>query len=853
MPGIKVSPNKGGSSPKKSPNKKGKQRASPSKVVQPSPVSQPREETITAEEQDDNELLSLANLVAENAHLLVRGRGDEILEERARQVVKRSFDRALESESTSFPHLSALLASLTPSSGPTTRSAARAAPQKPTEPEFTLSATPIPELTIDGGMDAEMIWEQMELRGQTVDRMLDEMFGQEEDPEDDEDMDGMFDDEDEEDEEGEEEDEEELEGFGMNGEAEDHDDEDEFESEEAESEYYRRLGEGKEEGLDSEDPAFASEEEEEVEAEEHAQDETKQDPLADEQQGLSLDNFDGEGEGKRSRPSKRAPGPPSAVDDDFFSLHDFHAAADEGEFEMAKMLKGENDDSDEESDDEGGDGGIDLFAPIGGMGEDDDDEEEEEGDLDAGGVMYKDFFDPPPRPLKKSRPTPSKPKPAAPASTSDEKPAKRGVRFSESVKVKTIPSRHDIKMALKKGKGKAMSEEELEEEVTKELIAAGSSDDEEDVEMSAFDEDEDLAGLDEDEMEDEEDGEGEEEGSDVDEGQEAIERFKSELFDDEDEEREDSKTKNLSKYERRLLALSDQIANLEQQNVGPKDWATLGEAQSRDRPTNSLLDEDLEFERMGKSAPVVTEETTKGIEDLIKQRILDNNFDDVERRRAVDPNAFLPSRYLELQDTQSQKSLAEIYAEDYEKSKEKEEGRKVTNELDKDLEKKHQEIEDLFEELAGKLDALSNARFTPKAPKATIETVSNLPSISMESALPTTNSVSTLLAPEEVYTADKQLTASDKSTLTPAQKKALRQKERTERKSVHEKVERIKDAKLKKRGIKGEKERAREQLVGTKGVTVIGKGGKEEKATSKKRKRGDDGNKAAPTSVGLKL
>lgn len=75
----------------------------------------------------------------------------------------------------------------------------------------------------------------------------------------------------------------------------------------------------------------------------------------------------------------------------------------------------------------------------------------------------------------------------------------------------------------------------------------------------------------------------------------------------------------------------------------------------------------------------------------------------------------MPSRYLELQDTQSQKSLAEIYAEDYEKSKETEAGRKVSNELDKDLEKKHQEIEDLFEELAGKLDALSNARFTPKA------------------------------------------------------------------------------------------------------------------------------------------
>ena len=32
-----------------------------------------------------------------------------------------------------------------------------------------------------------------------------------------------------------------------------------------------------------------------------------------------------------------APGPRSAVDDDFFSLHDFHVQVDEGEFEMSKV------------------------------------------------------------------------------------------------------------------------------------------------------------------------------------------------------------------------------------------------------------------------------------------------------------------------------------------------------------------------------------------------------------------------------------------------------------------------------------------------------------------------------------
>lgn len=177
----------------------------------------------------------------------------------------------------------------------------------PQEPDFVLTATPIPELTIDGGMDAEMVWEQMELRGQTVDRMLDEMFGQEEGPEDDDDLEGMFDEEEaDEDDSGE----EELEGFGRNSqedddesEAEDDDAAGEDESEVAQAEYFRRLGEGKEEGLDSEDPAFASDDQSDAEGE--LQGDVEHDALTDEQRGLSLDNFDGEGKGKRSRPSKR--------------------------------------------------------------------------------------------------------------------------------------------------------------------------------------------------------------------------------------------------------------------------------------------------------------------------------------------------------------------------------------------------------------------------------------------------------------------------------------------------------------------------------------------------------------------
>ncbi|KAK4692138.1 U3 small nucleolar RNA-associated protein MPP10, partial [Phenoliferia sp. Uapishka_3] len=329
----------------------------------------------------------------------------------------------------------------------------------------------------------------------------------------------------------------------------------------------------------------------------------------------------------------------------------------------------------------------------------------------------------------------------------------------------------------------------------------------------------------------------------LEEGLETIERLKTSLFDEENSDEEgDSPAASLSRHERRLLALSSQIAQLEAENVGVKDWATKGEAKARDRPVNSLLEEDLEYERAGKVEPVITEETTKTIEDLIKKRILDNQFDDVIRHRAVDPNAFLPSRFMELQDTKSNKSLAEIYEEDYTTAKEKDAGRAVVNELDKDLEKKHAEIEELFEELSGKLDALSNARFTPKAPKATITTITNVAAITLESALPTTTSTSTLLAPEEVFVPDP--TNEDRSDFTPSQKKQARQKRRKARASMAKSAEKF------SAGAKGEKERATKELIGSKGVTVLGKGGKVEVGQKRKRPVGDDDGRSG---VSLKL
>ncbi len=159
-----------------------------------------------------------------------------------------------------------------------------------------------------------------------------------------------------------------------------------------------------------------------------------------------------------------------------------------------------------------------------------------------------------------------------------------------------------------------------------------------------------------------------------------------------------------------MAALKDQISVLEEENVGKKDWTLMGEATSRSRPQNSLLEEDLEFERVMKAAPIITEEVVKGLEDRIKARILDSNFDDVVRRRALEDKPFLPSRLFELKDTKSTQSLAQIYEDEYMTTQ----AGGSTDDRDGKLKKEHDEIDKLWDNICYKLDALCNAHFTPK-------------------------------------------------------------------------------------------------------------------------------------------
>ncbi|KAJ5635428.1 uncharacterized protein N7484_008741 [Penicillium longicatenatum] len=206
-----------------------------------------------------------------------------------------------------------------------------------------------------------------------------------------------------------------------------------------------------------------------------------------------------------------------------------------------------------------------------------------------------------------------------------------------------------------------------------------------------------------------------------------------------------------STHEKQRARIADEIRRLEAANVAKKEWMLAGEARAVERPVNSLIEEDLDFERVGKPVPVVTNETTEDIEELVKRRILATEFDEVIRRRpgAADTKAPRSSRF-ELEDTKAQQSLAELYEADHLRANDP----NYVDSKDRKLMREHAEIKNLWTEISSQLDTLSNWHYKPKAPQANISVVTDAPTIMMEEARPTAGSAAdgqSALAPQEIY------------------------------------------------------------------------------------------------------
>lgn len=83
-----------------------------------------------------------------------------------------------------------------------------------------------------------------------------------------------------------------------------------------------------------------------------------------------------------------------------------------------------------------------------------------------------------------------------------------------------------------------------------------------------------------------------------------------------------------------------------------------GEATAKERPANSLLESDLDFERSRKPAPVITQEVIDDLEEMIKKRVKKGDFDDLPRRLPDSIPNYRPSKFSDVQETKSKSLLA---------------------------------------------------------------------------------------------------------------------------------------------------------------------------------------------------
>ncbi|RMZ66203.1 U3 small nucleolar ribonucleo Mpp10 [Pyrenophora seminiperda CCB06] len=321
-------------------------------------------------------------------------------------------------------------------------------------------------------------------------------------------------------------------------------------------------------------------------------------------------------------------------------------------------------------------------------------------------------------------------------------------------------------------------------------------------------------------------------------------RVHRDLFEDDDDNESESDLSDVdpsdpksrrSTHERRQAKIAEEIRRLEAANVAKRKWQLSGEARAADRPLNSLLEENLEFERAGKPVPLVTAETSEDIEALIKRRILAGEFDEIPRRRPDDLATGPRRGRFELDDTKSGKGLAEIYEEEHLRETDP----NFVEAKDEKLKKEHDEISALWKSVSAKLDSLCSSHFKPKPAMPNLEIRVDAPAIEMEDARPTAGgevASASMLAPQEVYKPGEEKSKSEivtKSGMPVAREEMSREEKSSRRRRAKERAKKAGlnkpkeekkkvDGKEKKRGDKkqllGDLKKGGVQIIGRKGV-----------------------------------
>lgn len=109
-------------------------------------------------------------------------------------------------------------------------------------------------------------------------------------------------------------------------------------------------------------------------------------------------------------------------------------------------------------------------------------------------------------------------------------------------------------------------------------------------------------------------------------------------------------------------------------DVTDKQWQLKGETTAKTRPKESLLEEYLEYDHTTRQAPVTSETTTEDLESMIKRRIRDKAFDDVERKVKPVEMLYEFKKQVVLDQEKSKVGLGEVYEQEYLKQQQIAEG-----------------------------------------------------------------------------------------------------------------------------------------------------------------------------------
>lgn len=183
---------------------------------------------------------------------------------------------------------------------------------------------------------------------------------------------------------------------------------------------------------------------------------------------------------------------------------------------------------------------------------------------------------------------------------------------------------------------------------------------------------------------------------------------------------EEKDSGKMSSFEKSQAALKAEIAAIESETLeSDRPWALRGEINARQRPSDSLLEEAVDFDSLARPTPQITEERTEEIEEVIKRRIEEAAWDDVERKDGRDLTLLngmtaaatqKSSRPL-LEDVATagpSRSLTQVYEDDA--------TAQLTGHtaLDEESRAKQNELTALFAKICRHVDGLSGNRFAPK-------------------------------------------------------------------------------------------------------------------------------------------